>query len=40
MYEFLLYEEMKPLLAEMRRKQPDNSDLKALEVWVTRHVSP
>lgn len=40
MYEFLLYDEMKPLVAEMRRKQPENGDLKALETWVTQRALP
>jgi len=34
MYDFQLYDEMKPVVAEMRRKQPENDDIKALETWV------
>jgi hypothetical protein len=39
MYEFMLYDEMKQVVAEMRRKQPENDDLKTLETWVLLHAS-
>ena len=39
LYEFLMYDEMKAVVAEMRRKQPENEDLKALEAWVTTRAS-
>jgi len=39
LYEFLLFDDMKPVVAEMRRKQPDNQDLKALEEWVSTRAS-
>ena len=39
LYEFLVYDEMKIIVAEMRRKQPDNQDVKALDAWVTSRIS-
>ncbi len=39
LYEFLLYDEMKTVVAEMRRKQPANEDVKALDAWLTRRMS-
>ena len=39
LHEFSLYDELKAVVAEMRRKQPENRDIKALEAWVTRHAS-
>ncbi len=35
LYEFLAYDEMKRVVAEMRRKQPDNQEVKALDIWLT-----
>ena len=34
LYEFLVYDEMKAVVAEMRRKQADNEDAKALDAWL------
>lgn len=34
LYEFLAYEEMKSVVAEMLRKQPGNLDAKAFEAWL------
>lgn len=39
LYEFLLYDDMKVVVAEMRRKQPDNEDVKALDAWLARRMS-
>ena len=39
LYEFLMYDEMKAVVADMRRKQPENEDIKALEAWVTTRAS-
>ena len=39
LYEFLVYGEMKAVVAEMRRKQPDNEDAKALDAWLTNRMS-
>jgi hypothetical protein len=39
LYEFLVYDEMKVVVAEMRRKQPDNQDVKALDAWLTSRMS-
>lgn len=39
LYEFLLYDEMKVLVAEMRRKQPANEDVKALDAWLRSRMS-
>lgn len=39
LYEFLLYEEMKVVVAEMRRKQPENEDVKALDAWLRSRMS-
>ncbi|MBI5910170.1 MAG: hypothetical protein HY848_09490 [Betaproteobacteria bacterium] len=39
LYEFLLYDEMKVVVAEMRRKQPDDEDVKALDAWLRRRAS-
>lgn len=39
LYEFLVYDEMKKVVAEMQRKQPDNEDVKALDAWVTSRMS-
>lgn len=38
LYEFLVYDEMKKVVVEMRRKQPDNEDVKALDAWVTSRM--
>lgn len=35
LYEFLAYEEMKAVVAEMQRKQPGNQDVKAFDAWLT-----
>ena len=34
LYEFLLYDDMKAVVEEMLRKQPNNEDVKALAAWV------
>lgn len=34
LHEYMLYAEMKPVVAEMVRKQPDNEDVKTLSAWV------
>jgi len=34
LHEFLVYDEMKVVVAEMRRKQSDNQDVKALDAWL------
>ncbi len=34
LYEFLMYDEMKTVVADMRRKQPGNEDVKTLESWI------
>lgn len=34
LHEYLLYDEMKVVVAEMLRKQPNNEDLRLLETWV------
>lgn len=34
LHEYLLYDEMKTVVAEMLRKQPNNDDLRILETWV------
>jgi hypothetical protein len=39
LYEFHLYDEMKPVVAEMLRKQPGNQDAKALDNWLTARLS-
>lgn len=39
LYEFLVYDEMKVVVAEMRRKQPDNQDVKAFDAWLTSRMS-
>lgn len=39
LYEFLVYDEMKVVVAEMRRRQPDNEDAKALDAWLTSRMS-
>ena len=39
LYEFLAYDEMKAVVAEMRRKQPDNQDAKALDAWLASRMS-
>jgi hypothetical protein len=39
LYEFRAYDEMKTVVAEMRRKQAGNDDVKALESWLTRRMS-
>ncbi len=39
LYEFLVYDEMKVVVAEMRRKQPENQDVKALDAWLTSRKS-
>jgi hypothetical protein len=36
--EFHLYDEMKPLVAAMRRKQPASEDIMALEAWLQRRT--
>ena len=38
LYEYLVYDEMKKVVVEMRRKQPDNEDVKALDAWVTSRM--
>jgi hypothetical protein len=39
LYEFLMYDEMRSVVADMRRKQPGNEDIKALEIWVAARAS-
>ena len=39
LYEFREYDEMKAVVAEMQRKQPDNQDAKALDAWLTSRMS-
>lgn len=39
MYEFRLYDEMKVVVEEMRRKQADNQDVKALDSWLSSRMS-
>lgn len=39
LYEFLVYDEMKVVVAEMRRKQPDDEDAKALDAWLASRMS-
>lgn len=39
LYEHRLYDEMKAVVAQMRRKQPDNEDAKALEAWLASRTS-
>lgn len=39
LYEVLAYDEMKVIVEEMRRKQPDNPDVKALNTWLTSQTS-
>lgn len=39
LYEFLAYDEMKIVVAEMRRKQPDNQEVKALDAWLTKRMA-
>lgn len=39
LHEFLLYDEMKAVVAEMRRKQPANEDAKALDAWLAGRMS-
>jgi hypothetical protein len=39
LHEYLLYDEMKAVVDEMLRKQPDNEDVKALAAWVRSRVS-
>jgi len=39
LYEVLAYDEMKVVVEEMRRKQPDNPDVKALNTWLTSQTS-
>ncbi len=39
LHEFLVYDEMKTVVAEMRRKQPANEDVKALDAWLARRMS-
>jgi cell division protein YceG involved in septum cleavage len=39
LYEFHLYDQMKPVVAEMLRKQPDNQDAKALDNWLAARLS-
>ena len=38
LYEFLAYEEMKSVVAEMLRKQPGNRDAKAFEAWLANRT--
>ncbi len=39
LYEFLMYDEMKTVVADMRRKQPENEDIKAFETWIVTRAS-
>jgi hypothetical protein len=39
LYEFSRYDEMKVVVAEMRRKQPDNQDAQALDAWLRTRMS-
>lgn len=39
LYEFRLYDEMKVVVEEMRRKQADNQDVKALDSWLSSRMS-
>lgn len=40
LYDFLLYGEMKDVVAEMRRKQPDNDAITPIENWLKTKLSP
>jgi hypothetical protein len=39
LYDLRLYGEMKLVVAEMQRKQPDSQDAKALDAWLTTRLS-
>jgi hypothetical protein len=39
LHEFLVYDEMKVVVAEMRRKQPDNQDVKTLDAWLKSRMA-
>jgi hypothetical protein len=39
LFEYLLYDEMKAVVAEMRRKQPDNEDVRTLETWIATRAA-
>ena len=38
--EYKLYREMKAVVEEMLRKQPENRDLRNLQQWVNNHIGP
>jgi hypothetical protein len=39
LYEHQMYDDMKAVVADMRRKQPESEDVKALEAWVAARAS-
>ena len=39
LYDFLLYDEMKDVVAEMRRKQPANEEITSIENWLKGKLS-
>ncbi|MGH8704316.1 MAG: hypothetical protein ACREUO_02745 [Burkholderiales bacterium] len=39
LHEYLVYDEMKTVVAEMLRKQPNNEDVKVLDSWVRSRTS-
>ncbi len=39
LYEYQRYDDMKAVVADMRRKQPESEDVKALEDWVAARAS-
>ena len=39
LHEFLLYEQIKPLVDGMLRRQPDNADLQALGAWIASRLA-
>jgi hypothetical protein len=34
LHEYMLYDQMKPVVDEMKRKQPDSEDVKTLSAWI------
>jgi len=38
LYDYQMYDDMKPVVAEMRRKQPASEDAKSLESWLQRRT--
>jgi len=39
LYEFFMFADMKPVVTEMLRRQPESEDLKLLDAWVTTRLS-